>query len=285
MIKDLLRTSDESRSPELLREHYEIEKMLAAQLRTATREQRRSLYTHLYNELFRRVPHHPQLSRKTDALASAKEVARKMKLVRPHLDADKAYLEVGPGDCAFAFEAAKYVRSVVAIDVSEEIVRRHSTPRNFRLVLSDGCTVPVPDSSIDVVYSNQLMEHLHTDDAEAQLRNIYAAMAPRGRYICITPNRYSGPHDVSQYFDDEATGFHLHEYSYAELHALFRWVGFGKIVGYIGGRGLYVRFPMQLLLLLEKLLDLLPKRARRKLARSAPGRALLGINLAAFKPA
>ena len=283
MIKDLLKTSDESRSPDLIREHYEIEKSLASRLRGATREERRTLYTSLYDELFRRVPHHPQLSRKADAVATAVEVSRKMKLVGRFLKRDSSYLEVGPGDCTFAFEVAKRVAKVTAVDVSAEIVRQRSCPKNFELVLSDGCTVPVAAGSVTVAYSNQLMEHLHPDDARAQLQSLYASLAPNGLYICITPNRHSGPHDVSQYFDQIATGFHLREYSYAELCDLLREVGFSRIKAYVGGKGLYLRFPLLPLLWGEALLGVLPVAVRRWLARSAPGRAVLGVNVAAFK--
>jgi hypothetical protein len=31
------------------------------------------------------------------------------------------------------------------------------------------------------------MEHLHPEDAFEQLRNIIRALAPGGRYVCITP--------------------------------------------------------------------------------------------------
>jgi hypothetical protein len=47
-----------------LREHYEVERELADALRRAGPHERRSLYATLYDELFRRVPHHPQLTRK-----------------------------------------------------------------------------------------------------------------------------------------------------------------------------------------------------------------------------
>jgi hypothetical protein len=53
------------RDPALLRQHYEVERELAVRLRSATREQRRSLYGSLYNELYQRVPQHPQLRRKS----------------------------------------------------------------------------------------------------------------------------------------------------------------------------------------------------------------------------
>jgi len=39
----------------------------------------------------------------------------------------------------------------------------------------------------------------------------------------------SGPHDISAYFDDGATGFHLKEYSNEELYRLFLKTGFKNI--------------------------------------------------------
>jgi predicted SAM-dependent methyltransferase len=103
-------------------------------------------------------------------------------------------------------------------------------------VLSDGVSVPVPPGSVNVAYSYQLMEHLHPEDAFEQLENIYAALAPGGLYICITPNRLSGPHDISYYFDNEATGFHLKEYTTWELSRLFKRAGFSQTSAYVGFR-------------------------------------------------
>ena len=51
------------RTPERVRAHYEIEMGLAASLRSANREDRKRLYGELYDELYRRVPDHPQLTR------------------------------------------------------------------------------------------------------------------------------------------------------------------------------------------------------------------------------
>ncbi len=52
----------EPRSPEQIREHYEIEKELANRLRKASKPERRALYSALYDELYRRVPLHPQFN-------------------------------------------------------------------------------------------------------------------------------------------------------------------------------------------------------------------------------
>jgi hypothetical protein len=86
-------------------------------------------------------------------------------------------LEIGPGDCALSFEAAKSVRQVYAVDVDAVLSRNARPPANFRLFLSDGVSVPVPPG-VDFACSNQLMEHLHPEDACQQLCNIFAASPP-----------------------------------------------------------------------------------------------------------
>lgn len=109
---------------------------------------------------------------------------------------DITFLEVGPGDCALSLEVARFAKQVYAVDVSSEIVKGFICPPNFRLVISDGSRVPVSPGSVNVAYSNQLMEHLHPDDAWEQLNNIYRALVPGGIYVCMTSNRLNGPHDV-----------------------------------------------------------------------------------------
>lgn len=53
--------TEQTRTRNQVREHYEIEKELAARLRNASREERRHLYSSLYDDLLRRIPHHPML--------------------------------------------------------------------------------------------------------------------------------------------------------------------------------------------------------------------------------
>jgi SAM-dependent methyltransferase len=270
---------EEKRTIEQLREHYEIEKELAARLRRAPKDERRRLYGPLYDELFRRVPHHPQLTEKRDSRAREADVARQLKFLRRLLKPDSVFLEVGAGDCGLSLAAAKRAKRVFAVDVSAEISGGEDRPSNFELILSDGTSVPVPRGSISLAYSRSLMEHLHPEDALEQLRNIHAALAPGARYVCITPNRLSGPYDISGYFEDVATGFHLKEYTLAELVAVFRGVGFRRLAAYAGGKGAYVRAPVSVVLLTERVLQALPAAWCRGLARTLPVRALLGMTV------
>jgi SAM-dependent methyltransferase len=270
------------RSKEQIRNHYLIEKELAAQLLAATKQDRRQLYTTLYDELFRRVPDHPQILLRHDA-SNRRSLNHRLTLLRKYLHPDTTYLEIGPGDCSLAIEVARLVRTVYAVDVSNEMTRDIKLPDNFELIISDGSSIPVSPGSIDVAYSDQVMEHLHPDDAMDQLRNVYESLAPGGLYLCITPNRLSGPHDVSQYFDDVATGFHLKEYSATELSKMFKEVGFRKLCLLAGARGFHIRTAAPVMKALESLLALAPYWLGRTLARRLPLRSILGVKLVGIK--
>lgn len=271
------------RTPDQIREHYEIAKELSNRLRNASKEERRFLYSFLYNEVLRRVPHHPRLTRKSSSTKTNRDVAAQMKFLKGFLKKGDTFLEVGAGDCALSFKVSKFVKQVFAIDVCDTIDKSAISPENFSLILSNGTSIPIPGNSLNVAYSHQLMEHLHPDDALDQLRNIYSALTPGGLYICITPNRLKGPHDISKYFDEIATCFHLKEYINSELSSLFRDAGFSKIRVYAGLNGKYMSFSVMLPILFEKLLYALPSCLRRPIARSWPIKSLLGIKLVAIK--
>jgi SAM-dependent methyltransferase len=273
------------RTPERLRAHYEIEKDLAARLRQAPRAERRRLYAALYDELFRRVPDHPQLQGKTAPQLRGLEVAWQLGLLSRFLKPETRFLELGPGDCAVTLAVAARVQSAWGVDVSDEITRRDriSVPANFRLVLSDGISVPVPPASIDVAYSNQLIEHLHPDDAAEQVKGVFDALAPGGVYLCITPNRLTGPHDVSETFDSVATGLHLREYTTSELSTLLRRAGFAATRAMVGPFRHAAHVPIATVAAIEALIGLLPHRARRSLGETPPVRSVLGVRVLAWK--
>jgi SAM-dependent methyltransferase len=266
-----------------LRDHYEIERELADRLRSASRAERQTLYHSVYDELFQRVPRHPQLVRGADPAAAAAEAAQQVRMLTLFLQPGATFLEVGAGDCALSVAVAAMVARVYAVDVSDEITPGVLLPDNVELFLSDGTSIPVPKESVDLGYSNQLMEHLHPDDAYEQLRNIYESLRPGGRYVCITPNRVTGPYDISMFFDDEATGFHLKEYRLRELRKLLRHVGFSRARILVGARGRFARMPPWPAELLEMLVGPLPVRVRQTLGQRFHANAVLGIRIVAQK--
>lgn len=274
-------TDEYGRSAERIRHHYDVEIELADRLRTAPREARSTLYGEVYDELYQRVPDHPQLLEAQDPSIRARRVAAKRELVGRFLGPNTRFMEIGSGDGAFIAAVADEVATATAVDVSEEVVAAGADAANVTTVLSDGVSIPVDPGSIDVVFSDQLMEHLHPDDARDQLTNIATAVAPGGWYVCCTPHRLSGPHDVSRFYSDQAEGFHLHEYDYAELIELMRSAGFTRFRVFAGGRGKYVEVPLQVGLFVERIVDRLPAKLRRRVGRFLPIRAALGISVAA----
>jgi len=265
-----------------IEQHYRIEIELADRLRAAPRAERLGLYGQVYDELFRRVPLHPQLTRKVSAAERFAAVADRIATLRPFIDADTVFLEVGAGDGSLTLEVAELARHCYALDVSHEILSgvRHA---KVETVLSDGCSVPVPRESVTLAFSFQVMEHIHPDDALEQLRNLFAAIAPGGSYVCVTPNRLNGPHDVSKYFDLVARGFHLKEYTIAELEQLFLGVGFSRVLAYPRFRGRYLRLPLGFLKGFERCFGWLPARVRRRFGYAPIVRNLLSPPLRAIK--
>jgi SAM-dependent methyltransferase len=273
----------EARSYERLKHHYEVEKELAGRLRGAPGDKRRHMLTGLYEELFQRVPDHPRLTRKHRPEESRQYVLTQMQFLRRFLRPQLSFLEIGPGDCALSFHVARSVRRVYGVDVDVMLTRNPQAPANFQLLLSDGVSVPLPAAGADIAYSNQLMEHLHPDDAQEQLRNIFAAIAPGGIYVCLTPNRLNGPHDISRYFAEEADGFHLKEYTLTELEALLRATGFRRVAIYAKTKGLWFRVPLSLVRALEKALERLGAPLRRAAANRWPVKQLLNSAIVAIK--
>jgi len=267
----------DGRSLARLQAHFEVEQELAARLLGASQAERKKLYSSAYDELYRRVPDHPQLVNKQHPADRRRYVDDQMRLLGRFLQPASSLIEIGPGDCSLAIHACQLVHRVRAVDVSAEITRRSDLPGNFELHISDGVSVPHPAGGVDVVYSNQLMEHLHPEDAHEQLRNILAALAAGGVYVCVTPNRLMGPHDISRFFSHQARGFHLKEYTATELLALFKAIGFSRTDVYVAIRNRYVRMPNALVRISESLLSACPLALRRQLSRWPPFRWLATI--------
>jgi SAM-dependent methyltransferase len=231
------RSAGDARPADRVRAHYEIERELADRLRAAPRAERLRLYAFVYDELFGRVPDHPQLTRRSDGRAQAERVRGRLAVIR-HLAAPGfTFLEIGAGDCSLSLAVAEYAKRVVAIDVTDELRPAVAATPNFAFALSDGLRLDVPPGSIDLAYSDQLLEHLHPDDAGEHAREVHRVLRPGGRYVCFTPSPLTGPHDISKYFSATATGLHLKEYTTADLRRLFAGAGFSQVRNIVHARG------------------------------------------------
>jgi SAM-dependent methyltransferase len=265
-------TGGDIRTPERIRAHYEIERELADRLRRAPASERPRLYAEVYDELFRRVPDHPQLGRRDSDEARHARLVPELRLVRRFLPPGGTFLEIGAGDCALAATVAATAEHVHALDVSAEMAGGRPLPGNVELTLADGRTLPVPSATIDLAYSNQLLEHLHPEDAPVHAAEVHRVLRPGGRYLCATPNRLTGPHDVSAAFCARARGLHLREYTTDDLVALLTAGGFGAVRAVLRVRGRV------------RVISALPvTRVERGLERLRPARAASVARRTAFR--
>lgn len=264
--------------PDRIRAEYELEKTLAARLLNSTKEERSSLYEQCYSELYSRFP-----NLLGESFESETDLDRRVRFLKKFLKADSVFLEIGPGNCALALKVAGLVKNIYAVDVHEPDTLCESIPKNFRFIRFNGRNIPLTNNSVDIIYSHQVTEHLHPDDAVEQLKSIYDSLAPGGTYICITPNRLTGPHDISKFFDTAATGLHLKEYTNAELAAAFRKAGFSKVTAYAGAKGAYLPLPLPVILFMEGILGKLRYNIRKLVLKALPLRIFLGVRLVGIK--
>jgi SAM-dependent methyltransferase len=266
------------RTDEELRQHYEIEKELGNRLRRSSRDERAAMYSEVYDELFRRVPKHPQWTDQNTA-ARERKIQGHLRLLRPYLTPETVFLEVGAGDCALPRLVAPLVSKAYGLEVSEHLTNKLANSDKFQVLLSESCDVPLPDNTVDLAFSYQVIEHIHPDDAVEQLKHIYRVLKPGGCYYCITPNRLYGPSDISRGFDREATGLHLKEYSNTDLLKLTRSAGFREIWIERMIKGRPIAIPALPVRLLEGAFECLPWRLRIPLSRSFLGTRLLSVSV------
>ncbi len=264
----LIRPAPPDRSTEQLWNHFQVEKRLADRLKVANREERKRIYESMYDELFRLVPDHPRLTRKQDPEETRLTNELRLKLIGDWLDPGATVAEFAPGDCRFAATLASRVRHVYGIDISDQRGAGVESPSNFQLIVYDGYdTDAIPDGCIDLAYSDQLIEHFHPEDLAGHLKLARRLLRPGGQYVFRTPHALTGPHDVSMYFSDEPQGFHLKEWTFQELGALLRNLGYSRTTGYWFGGGHRIRMPDAYFSTCEHALALVPRRRARPVAR------------------
>ena len=280
------RTVGKRRDP--LREQYRIEKRLARRLRAAGRAERVQLYQQSYEEFSFLLPSERKAALQPSLQAQQKQTQLLTQLVEAFLTKSTTVLEIGSGNNALALRLCPLVRQVYAVDVMPASIQESEPPGNFQLIVSAGPSYALPAASIDLALSCHFIEHLHPEDAAEHIREVQRLLAPGGHYVCITPNRLFGPHDISGRFGDaEACGLHLQEYSYTTLAALFQHSGFSPIHALHGRSRPPVCWPLWPYALAERILEQIPRVVRqtafRLFQRSAPLRPLEQVVLVVTK--
>lgn len=258
------------RTAEQVWHHYEVESALARQLMAADRGERRQIFESMYDTLFDEVPDHPRLTQRDDPAQRAAANRQKMSAFGRYFTRESRVVEFAPGDCEFAAEVAPRVKSVQGVDICDQRREGREWPGNFELIVYDGFELPqIAPGSIDAVFSDQFLEHLHPEDAEAHLLLVKNILRPGGVYVIRTPHALSGPWDVSRYFSDVAEGFHLKEWTYRELAQTLRRLGYSGVQPLWSKRGRTVGVPLPVYRGLEAMGERMSRATFRRLAKYA----------------
>ena len=277
------------KEPAELRRQYEVERALAERLRRAPPERRRALYGEIYEELFRRFP---ELAHEADGPGGVSRRAQaelELQLLEPYIVDGGVAVEFGAGDGLVSRRLAERMGRVLAVEAAPRRPDGSPPPANLEVGGVEAAAA-LTDGSVDLAYSCHFVEHLHPEDLRSHLREVARLLRPGASYVCITPNRLLGPHDVSRHFDPVATGLHLAEYSHRELAAAMRVAGLSRVavVRRLGGHTSGVT--TALYLLAELAVAVLPRRLRQALLsspvvtrRRRPFRPFEQVKLAASK--
>jgi len=264
-----------------LRRHFEIERELADRLRRASKDERKTLYGEVYDELFRRV----ELPGNVEAQRA--QVGLLLELVEPFLADCGSFLEIGAGSGDLSLALAERLDRVWAVDAVDPHIDPQLVPESFVFVSDADLEDVVPEDSVDLALSCHFVEHMHPDDLGDHLSIVHGKLAVGGAYVVVTPNRLYGPHDISKHFSDEPAGFHLREYTHLDLAAELERAGFDPVwvIGRVGSSpraGSWRKVARA-----ERALEALPVAIRRwclqRAPRQEPFRPLEQVKLVGYK--
>jgi len=255
------------RSFEQIKKHYEVEKAIATRLKKANREERKIIYKTMYDELFKQVPDHPRVKRRENPKIAALENQRKFKLIKKFINKSIVFVEFGSGDCRFAMDICKHVSFVYGVDISDQRGQFDNALNNFELIIYDGYNLEMQENSADVVFSDNLIEHLHPDDTKLHFQLVRNILKSQGIYIFRTPHRFSGPQDISCYFSDEAEGFHLKEWTYSEIAKILMSLKYSSWSGYYYAKGIRIKMPFVYFIIIENIICVIPSYLRKIISK------------------
>jgi len=113
---------------------------------------------------------------------------RRLQMVRRYAPLEGArILDVGCGLGLYVRAFAAYSDDVHGVDVdSERVAQASATLANIREASAEA--LPYPDDYFDLVFSNEVLEHL--DDDRAAVREAWRVLKPGGRLVAFAPNRW-----------------------------------------------------------------------------------------------
>lgn len=208
---------------------YLLEKELANEIRSASPETRQKVIKDAYSRLYSEATWHVGLNSTFEE--RQKSVKRKYEAFGWALGENKDVLEIGCGTGEFLASLSAKHKSCVGLEIAK--LKADEFPdsnNNLSFEVMEGMRFPaINDSSFDVVFTSQVLEHFHPDDVPTHLSEVYRVLRRNGLYVLDTPTGINGPHDISRGFDKVSTGMHLKEWTYSEIIPVLKAAGFKKL--------------------------------------------------------
>ncbi len=216
--------------------HWEQERAFAQRILQAPKgsEQRAQAFAEGYDTITKLISHRESAGDSLVMGLSPRYIRLVLKLLRQRGAAGvqrPRLFEIGFGSGAVLDAVARAGFDVAGIEVSDHMRRqaRRRMPEasHDHLYLGDFLTHPLSgdSQSYDMVYWNDVFEHLPPDESCDYLRRIHELLAPGGVLLTITPNWHTRPADITGAFKpprSPAEGFHLKEYTLREMAQLLR---------------------------------------------------------------
>ena len=208
------------------REQFEYERMLRERILSCTKDVRPDVCASAYADLFAAFPDHSVFVSDEERIRIGKLNAG---MVAPLLKAQSDVLEVGCGRGDVLLELARLGHRCTGTEPSVDMIELCS--KEVKVLRGFADRLEFPDASFDLVFSQQVVEHLHPDDVPSHFQEAFRVLRLDGVFAVETPNPTTGPQDISRGFTRTAQGLHLKEWSVGELLREFQRAGFRHVQG------------------------------------------------------
>jgi ubiquinone/menaquinone biosynthesis C-methylase UbiE len=108
--------------------------------------------------------------------------------VKPYLNEGMTVLDHGCGPGYLANAVALYCDRVIALDISSGVIacaKLINNQPNIQYLTASGTSLsPIKDSSVDIIYSFAVMQHVTDDVCQKILKEFVRVLKPQGQVIC-----------------------------------------------------------------------------------------------------
>lgn len=211
------------------RAQFELERQLRRRILDSSKQERSEVAAQVYEELFSKFPDHSafQVTPEQRRRIGWKQAG----MINPLTKPGSHILGVGCGRGDVLEALADMGCTCVGLEPSRHMIEICRQSARFEMVWGTADRLDFPDETFDVVFSQQVIEHLHPEDVPDHFAESFRVLRSGGVLSVETPNRRTGPQDVSRGFVPEAEGLHLKEWFVGELIREFRQAGFVRVGG------------------------------------------------------